>query len=67
MMMGVEQPEEWELAGETELPGENLPKFLTLSITNPTSPDLGSNPWRRGEKPELWDDLAVKQLWFFPG
>jgi hypothetical protein len=36
------------LAGETEVLGENLP---TLSTTNPTRPDPGLNPGRRGGKP----------------
>jgi hypothetical protein len=48
--MNVEQSVEWELAGETEVLGENLPQS-TLSTTNPTWPDLGSNPGRRGGKP----------------
>jgi hypothetical protein len=41
---------EWRLAGETEVLGENLPG-ATLSTTNPTWPDPGSNPGRRGGKP----------------
>jgi hypothetical protein len=36
---------EWEFAAETEVLGENL------STTNPTRPDLGSNPGHRGGKP----------------
>jgi hypothetical protein len=40
---------EW-LAGETEVLGENLPD-ATLSTTNPTWPDPGWNPGRRGGKP----------------
>jgi hypothetical protein len=41
---------EYELAGETEVLGENLPQrhFYT---TNPTWPDPGSNPGRRCGKP----------------
>jgi hypothetical protein len=35
---------------ETEVLGENLPP-ATLSTTNPTWPDPGSNPGRRGGKP----------------
>jgi hypothetical protein len=48
--MSVEQSVEWELAGETEVLGENCPN-ATLSTTNPTWPDLGSNQGRRGGKP----------------
>jgi hypothetical protein len=33
---------------------ENTCPSATLSSTNPTWPDLGSNPGRRGGKPELW-------------
>jgi hypothetical protein len=51
MMMSVEQSEEWELAGEIEVLGEKTCPSATLSTTNPTSPDLGSNPGRRGGKP----------------
>jgi hypothetical protein len=50
MMMIMEQLVEWGLAGETEVLGENLPQS-TLSTANPTWPDLGSNPGRRGGKP----------------
>jgi hypothetical protein len=49
-MMYVEQAVGWELAVETEVLRENLPQ-CTLSTTNPTWPDLGSNRGRRGEKP----------------
>jgi hypothetical protein len=50
MRVIVEQLVEWRLAGETEVLGENLPQrhFVT---TNPTWPDLGSNPGRRDGKP----------------
>jgi hypothetical protein len=41
MMMSVEQSVEWELAGETEVLGENM------STTNLTWPDLDG----RGGKP----------------
>jgi hypothetical protein len=47
MMMNVEQSVEWELAGESEVIRENLPS-ANLSITNPTWPNLGFNPVRRG-------------------
>jgi hypothetical protein len=40
---------EGELAGETEVFGENFPS-ATLSTTIPTWPDLGSNPGRCGGK-----------------
>jgi hypothetical protein len=49
-MMNVEQSVEWELAGEADVLGENLPS-ATLSTTNPTWSDLGSKPGRRGGKP----------------
>jgi hypothetical protein len=39
-----------KLAGETEVLGENLLN-ATLSTTNPTWPDPGSNPGRHGGKP----------------
>jgi hypothetical protein len=48
-MMNMEQSVEWGLAGENEVLGENLPS-ATLSTTNPTWPDLGSNPGRCGGK-----------------
>jgi hypothetical protein len=49
-MMNVEQSVKWELAGETEVLGENLP-IATLSTTNHIWLDLGSNPRRRNGKP----------------
>jgi hypothetical protein len=42
--------EEWRLAGETKVLGENLPQ-TTLSTTNLTWLDPGLNPGRRGGKP----------------
>jgi hypothetical protein len=51
MIVIVQKLVEWRLAGETEVLGENLPHSTTLSTTNPTWPDLGSNPARRGGKP----------------
>jgi hypothetical protein len=50
MMMNVEQSVEWELAAETEVLGETCPS-ATLSTTNATWRDLGSNPGRHGGKP----------------
>jgi hypothetical protein len=47
-MMSVEQSVNWELAGETEVLGENLPVVL-CPLELP--PDLGSNPGCRGGKP----------------
>jgi hypothetical protein len=44
VIMMMENLVEWRLAGETEVLGENL------STTNPTWPDPGSNPGRRGGK-----------------
>jgi hypothetical protein len=49
MMMIVEQSVERELAGETEILGEN--PSATLSTTNPTLSDPSSNQGRRGGKP----------------
>jgi hypothetical protein len=48
--MSVEQSMEWELTRKTKVLGENLPR-ATLSTTNPTWPDLWSNPGRRGGTP----------------
>jgi hypothetical protein len=48
--MSVEQSVEWEFAGETEVLKKTFPS-ATLSTTNPTWPDLGSNPGRRDGKP----------------
>jgi hypothetical protein len=50
--MSLEQSVEWELAGETEVLGKNLP-YASWSTTNPTWPDLGSNPGRRSGKPAI--------------
>jgi hypothetical protein len=48
--MMMEKLVEWRLAGETEVLGEKYPT-ATSSTTNPTWPDPGSNPGRRGGKP----------------
>jgi hypothetical protein len=45
-MMSVEQFMEWDLEGETEVHVGICPS-PTLSTTNTTWPDLGSNPGRR--------------------
>jgi hypothetical protein len=47
MMMIVEQLVEWELANEKTC------SSATLSTTNPTWTDLGSNADRRGRKPAI--------------
>jgi hypothetical protein len=44
-MMSVEQSMEWELAGETEVPGK---KRAPVTLC---PPELGSNPGRRGGIP----------------
>jgi hypothetical protein len=46
MMMNVEQSVEWQLAGETEVLGENLTQCQFVHHKS-----LGSNPGRRGGKP----------------
>jgi hypothetical protein len=49
-MVMMENLVEWILAGETEVPGENLPqrRFVHHKFH---LPDPGSNPGRRGGKP----------------
>jgi hypothetical protein len=42
---------ECRLAGETEVLGENLPQRHFYPPQNPTWPDPGLNPGRRGGKP----------------
>jgi hypothetical protein len=50
MMMSVKQLVEWELVGEYS---EKTCPNATLSTTNPTWPDLGSNPRGRGGRTSL--------------
>jgi hypothetical protein len=49
--MIVEKQMECRLAGETGVLGENLPQRHFCSSQNPTWPDPGLNPGRRGGKP----------------
>jgi hypothetical protein len=49
--MLVEKQKECRLAGETEVLGENLPQRHFCPSQNPTWPDPGLNPGRRGGKP----------------
>jgi hypothetical protein len=49
--MIVEKQMECRLAGETEDLGENLPQRHFCPSQNPTWPDPGLNPGRRGGKP----------------
>jgi hypothetical protein len=48
--MIVEKQIECRLAGETEVPGENVPQRHFCPSQNPTWPDQGLNPGRRGGK-----------------
>jgi hypothetical protein len=49
--MIVEKQMECRLTGETEVLGENLPRRHFCPSQNPTWPDPGLNPGRRGGKP----------------
>jgi hypothetical protein len=49
--MIAEKQMECRLAGETEVLGENLPERHFCPSQNPTRPDPGLNPGRRGGKP----------------
>jgi hypothetical protein len=49
--MIVEKQMECRVAGETEVLGENLPQHHFCPSQNPTLPDPGLNPGRRGGKP----------------
>jgi hypothetical protein len=50
-MMIVEKQMECRLAGETEVLGENLSQRHLSPSQNPTWPEPGLNPGRRGGKP----------------
>jgi hypothetical protein len=67
--MIVEKQMECRLTGETEVLGENLPRRHFCSSQNPTSPDPGFNPGRRGGKPatnRLSYGAAIFHLGFCP-
>jgi hypothetical protein len=49
--MTVEKQMDCGLAGETEVLRENLPRRHFRPSQNPTTPDPGLNPGRRGGKP----------------
>jgi hypothetical protein len=49
--MIVEKQMEYRFAGETDVLGENLPQRHFCPSQNPTWPDPGLNPGRRGGKP----------------
>jgi hypothetical protein len=49
--MIVDKQMECRLAGEAEILGVNLPQRHFCQSQNPTWPDLGLNPGRRGGKP----------------
>jgi hypothetical protein len=60
-MMSVEQSVEWELAGETEVLGENLPQcHFVPQKSHMTWPGLEPGPprWEAGSyPPELWHGM----------
>jgi hypothetical protein len=51
MKMIMEKQIECRLVGETEVFGENVSQRHFCPSHNPTSPDPGLNPGRRGGKP----------------
>jgi hypothetical protein len=59
---------ECRLAGETEVLGENLPQRHFCPLQNPTRPDPGLNPGRRGGKPatNLLSYGAARTLFTLP-
>jgi hypothetical protein len=58
VIMMMENLVEWRLAGETEV----VSPSATLSTINPTWPDPGLNPDRRGGKPET-NRLSYGAAW----
>jgi hypothetical protein len=58
----MEQLVEWKLAGEMEVLGEKSCPRATLSATNLTRPDSGSNPHRRGGINRLSYDTAYDRV-----
>jgi hypothetical protein len=57
---------ECRLAGETEILGENLPQRHFCPAQNPTRPDPGLKPGRRGGKPatnRLSYGAAIRGVW----
>jgi hypothetical protein len=67
----VEKQMECRLAGEIEVLGENLPQRHFCPSQNPTWPDPGLNPGRRGGKPATnrlsygaaYFKIYVRSLW----
>jgi hypothetical protein len=57
--MIVEKQMECRLAGETEILGENPPQRHFCPSQNPTWPNSGLNPGRRGGKPAFWRIVSV--------
>jgi hypothetical protein len=53
---------ESRLAGETEVLGENLPQRHFCPLQNPTWPDPGLNPGRRGGNPAT-NPLSYGEAW----
>jgi hypothetical protein len=50
IMMNMEQSVEWELAGETEVLGENLPQCHFIHKSHMTCPEFEPRPpWEAGD------------------
>jgi hypothetical protein len=69
--MIVEKQIECRLAGETQVLGENLLQRHFCPSQNPTGPDPGFNPGRRGGKPATsrlsygaWPDVSYTVILF---